>query len=313
MNRKSQVLIIFLWILAGLTILTVSLGNQISMFLKFTQSRRDILKAEYLAYAGANRAIAELREDKDLSCDGLNDTWVDNKDIFEKIQLSDNPAEYATVINEDGKFGLIDEERKININEAPEELLFALLDYYKIPSAQEIVNNILIWRDDKVPDPGYIYTSLGYPRKGKLFANIAELMLVKGMEAEDFKKIAKVITVHGLPGDAKININTASPEVITIFCRSIASKNSGCVPSDADKVASQFISENNRPVFKKVSDIPPISSGCEGVIFNEFMNKVKFNSDYFLIEVIGNAGRIKAKLTLVYNRDKNQIESWYEG
>ena len=120
MNRKSQVLIIFLWILTLLAVMTVSLGNRISMVSKFTQTRRDLLKANYLAYAGINRGIAELKLD-DHGYDGLTETWADNEDKFAKIQLTDNPEEYAVIKNDSGKFGMIDEERKININTASKE------------------------------------------------------------------------------------------------------------------------------------------------------------------------------------------------
>lgn len=313
MKRKSQVLIIFLWILASLTIITVSLGSRISMFIKFAQSRKEILKAGYLAYAGVNRAIALLDEDKQYGYDALGDGWANNQAVFEKIRLNGNPGEYAAVISEEGGFGVIDEDRKININQASAEELLSLLDYYNIPSAGEIVENMLIWRDANAPDPRQAYNDLGYPRKGKPYANIAELLLVKGMQAEDLRKISPVITVSGAPGGSRVNINTASADVIKILLNSIVRKNNNYSQRAADNVANKFITENNRPVYKNAQEIPMSFSGDEAGIFNEFINKIKFSSDYFLIEVIGNAGKIKAKLKVVYDRQKNRLESWYEG
>ncbi|MDO8662640.1 MAG: type II secretion system protein GspK [Candidatus Omnitrophota bacterium] len=313
MKRKAQVLIIFLWILTLLAIMTVSLGNRISMVSKFTQTRRDLLKASYLAYAGINRGIAELKQDNP-NYDGLTETWANNEDKFAKIQVTDNPEEYATIKNETGKFGMIDEERKININQASKELLAALLEFYNITPAQEITDNILIWRTDIVPDNNEIYKNLGYPRKTKPFANIAELMLVKGMEKEDFNKISKIITVYG---DGKININTASQEVIEILCLEIARKkyDEQTAKQYAKKVAEEFIAlRNSVSVFKARTEIISKLNEADGVsVFDEFKNTNEIKSDHFLIEVSANTGKIKTRVAAVYNRSKNYIESWYEG
>jgi len=316
MQRKAQVLIIFLWILTTLAILTVSLADRIALVLKYTQTRRDMLKASFLAYAGMNRGIAELKQDmkqNNPNYDGLTETWADNEDKFAKIQLTDNPEEYATIKNETGKFGMIDEDRKININKAPKNLLLALLEYYNIASAQEIVDNILIWRES-LPYNSEDYESLGYLPKAKPFANIAELMLVKGIEEEDFKKIAKVITVYG---DEKININTAAPEVIEIFCRYVAKQNNYVeedVQPSAKNVADEFtVLRNDKLTFKDNSEIiSNLSEAKEVTIFAELKNDTKLKSDHFLIEVTGNAGKIKTKVAAVYNRALKRFESWYE-
>lgn len=307
MKEKAQVLIIFLWILAALAVITLGLSSRIFTVLKFTGNRKNLLKAEYLAYAGVNLAISELRKD-DPAFDGLTDTWADNKTVFEKIRLSDNPVEYASVIGTE-KFGVIDEERKININKASKEQILALLEYYEIPSAQHILDNLLIYRGDN-PDNEKIYEDMGYPVKARIFSNLSELMLIKGMSPEDLQKISGVITVHGEGG---LNANTASAEVIKIFCRAIAKQNN-VNESFADTVADQFISlRDTQLVFKDAAEIKlEFTTSEELNIFNALLEDLRTKSNNFLIEVKGNAGKIKAMLKIVYNRQENKIESYYE-
>ncbi|MFH0856108.1 MAG: hypothetical protein V1869_06365 [Candidatus Omnitrophota bacterium] len=308
MSQKSQVLIIFLWVLVALAVITLSLGDRIFIILKFANNRKSLLKADRLAYAGVNFAIAELKKDNP-DFDSLTDAWADNQDAFEKIRLTENPLEYATIANE-GKFGVIDEERKININKASKELLLALLEYYEIPAPQEIANNLLIWRGDS-PDNEMLYDNLGYPAKARPFANIAELMLVKGIDAEAFNKIHNAITVYGNGG---ININTAPEETIEILCRSLAKQNNAN-ESSSKAVADEFLSlRNAKLAFKDKAEITlSFTDSDELNIFNEFLNTGQLKSENFLIEVKGNTGKIKSKVSIVYNRKDNSIKSYYEG
>jgi len=280
-NQKAQVLVIFLWILIALAIFTVSLSDRVSMALKFTQTRKDILKAGYLSYAGLNIAIVELKNDAPV--------YNDLADIRTKVT---------------------DEEAKININYGSPELLLALMEYYNISPAQEIVNNLLAWRGD-IPDIEKIYEGLGYPCKAKPFANTAELMLIKGIDEEAFKKISPAVTVYGEGG---ININTASAETIKILCRSLA-KQQEYGEACADRVADAFIAlRDNKPAFNDKSGIEISFTDSEATnIFNALIEAGEIASNNFMVEVSGNTGKITTRVSVVYNRAENRIESWYEG
>ena len=136
-------------------------------------------------------------------------------------------------------------------------------------------------------------------------------MLVKGMDEENFKKIAKVITVYG---EGKININTAPQEVIKIICKNIAKRDS-YDEENAKKVAEEFIaSRNSKLIFQDKTEIISHLTGSPEInIFAKFKDTNEIKSDHFLIEVTGNTGKIKTRVAAVYNRSKNYIESWYEG
>lgn len=321
MRKKAQTLIISLWILVILAFLAVGIGHRVSVALYLSRYHRDKLKTFSLAKAGLNLATAELNKDTN-NYDASNEPWADNEEIFKKIVIDGNEDGFATVSynivkdsHEETIFGIVDEERKININTASRELFLALLEECKIDSSQDIVNNILIWRGD-IPDTEKIYGALGYRPKQAKFTNIEELRLVKGITLGDYQKLKEIITVYGgsaINVNAVININTVSPEVVTIFARGIAKKLT-IAEKFADNLAVKINElKNSKGPFKGKKDITVVPTGSEETnIFNNFINNIVFKSNYFLIEVMGNAGKIKSKVSAVYNRGENKIIYWHE-
>jgi len=316
MSKKAQALMISLWVLVILTILAVGIGHRVSMALRISAHQKDGLKALYLAKAGLNRAIVEIDNDTN-SYDAPDDRWANNEAVFKKITLNDFQNEFASVsyqvLDENNIpsiiYGARDEESKININTASRELLLALLEKRGINAADNVVNNILVWRGD-IPDDNKIYESLGYSCKAAPFTNFAELSLIKDITAEDYQKIQGLITVFG---KGSININTVSPEILTIFCRGIAKK-IGAAENFADSVTGKIIElRDNLGPFKEKNGIIITPTGAEEAnIFNNLMNSVVLQSDYFLIEVIGNSGKIKRKISSVYCRKDKRIVYWHE-
>ena len=143
-----------------LSVLSVGIGYRVSTGLKLNFAKRSALKAHYLANAGVNLAISEIKKLSIASTpDTLLDKWADNEDLFKKITINDNTQDFATVNSADGKYGVVDEERKININTASKELLTVLLEELDLASPEEVADNILIWRGD-APDTDKIYEAM---------------------------------------------------------------------------------------------------------------------------------------------------------
>ena len=202
MDRKGQVIILSLWILIILTALAISLGHKVSMALRTSGYQKNRLQALYLAKAGLNRAISEINNDSTPDFDGTKDNWADNKEVFGKISFSQAEDEYASVnyqVSENEQtntvFGARDEERKININTAPRELLEKLLSANGASNAPELSNSICAWRggagpEITIPD----YKEAGYSNKGALFSSLEELILVQGMDKGLLNKIKDLVT-----------------------------------------------------------------------------------------------------------------------
>lgn len=314
-NKKAQILMIVLWVLVILTLLATSIGFQVSNQLRMSRYLKDRLRSYYSARAAVNIAIKELEKDAN-SYDSLTEAWANNEDGFKDITLGSETSVSADIsyLVEEGNgyrrvFGLVDEERKININIADKELLVILLDKCMVPSSNEVADNILIWRGD-IPDDKMVYDEFGYPAKGSSFSNIAELELVKGINRDDYARLKDLVTVYG---DGLVNINTASFDSLQILARSIAQKLS-FAESYADDIVMKVVDlRNAKGFFKGREDIDIEFTGEEeDNIFNQLMNEVVFKSSNFLIQANGYANKITSGITSVYARSIKKTVYWYE-
>ncbi len=197
-QRKGTILIIALWIMAILSLLALGLGHRMGLELRLAGYQRDRLKLLYIARAGINRTILELEKTESSSYHSLKD--------LSRITDSLNNTEVG-----DGQFLLeiSDEERKININRASEEILTLLPGISK-----NIASSIIDWRDeDNDPLTGgaesqyYLSLDPPYECKNSAFELKEELLLVKGIDAETLSQFRDLITTYG---EGRVNINTAS-------------------------------------------------------------------------------------------------------
>jgi type II secretory pathway component PulK len=290
-KKRAQVLIISLWVLVALSIFAVSIGQRVATALKISRQQINSLKAYYLARAYLNFIIRQI-------------------DTHYNACLGSFDPELLVQDNQDSAWRIIDQESKVNINTASQELLIGVLEEYDVGSAQEIARNIMIWRGD-ILDDNKIYEELGYPCKGERFSNVEELMLVKGISPQDYARLKEAVTVYG---KGLININTVSPQMLGIFTRAIAKKlavSQDYAGSITDKV---IISRNNHNgCFQDKDEIDiSITGDEEANIFNELLSRVVTHSDNFLIEVEGNDSRIESRITAIYDRFAKKIIAWYE-
>ncbi|MBU0547394.1 MAG: general secretion pathway protein GspK [Candidatus Omnitrophica bacterium] len=221
--ERSSTLIITLWVLGFLTILVVNLGFMVRSQLQFADHLQDRLKMYCLARAGIERAIVELYADEDRGNDALNEPWANKEEFFKDLPLGDGFITVSYKLgSQEGQeeitlYGAMDESSKIDINNAPVEILITLLERIGLvgkEDAIDIARAIMDWRDqDVVVWPGgaeneyYQGLSSPYECKNGKFQIAEELLLVKGMTPEVFSEIKGIITVYGTE---RVNINTAS-------------------------------------------------------------------------------------------------------
>jgi general secretion pathway protein K len=228
-DSKAMILVVSLWILTILAVLAVGLGYRSSLELKLADYNLDKLKTLYIAEAALQRAMAELEKDRN-NYDALNETWSNGRDaengvyIFKDVEVGDGVFNIGYIFSENDAgeaikfYGMMDEERKININTAPLEMLLSLPGLN-----EEIAAAIIDWRDadDKVYKEGaendyYQGLEKPYECKNGPFQVLEELLLVKGITPESFAKFKDIVTIYG---SGKININTASREVLEVLGR----------------------------------------------------------------------------------------------
>ncbi|UCB57599.1 MAG: general secretion pathway protein GspK [Candidatus Omnitrophota bacterium] len=204
--KKGSILILTLWTLSFLTIFAVGVAFSAGSQLRLASHLQERLKLYYLAKAGIEKGIIELKGDITPKYDSLNERWAKSDEYFKELPLDGG---YIT-------FSLTDESSKININKAPVEILKSMLENIAgldSDTASDIANAIIDWRDLDVfvssggaEDIYYEGLKVPYPCKSGEFQRVEELLLVKEMTPEVFSKIRDVITIYG---DGKVNINTA--------------------------------------------------------------------------------------------------------
>lgn len=232
---KGSILIVCFFALVLLTMFTITVGYTLRQKIQVLARLDARQKLRLIGEAGVQRAIYELLQCRQHSSsyDALSQSWSRNEPAFKEVEVGDGrfsvcyPAEPSGqqygLSKEEIRYGLIDEERKININliGSQEILRRFLKEAGSLLSDDEVaalVDAIRDWKDEDDDTSlsgaeSYYYKGLkpAYaPRNGRL-ATLAELQWVKGMTPEIFAKIQSYIT---LESSGKVNVNTASKPVL---------------------------------------------------------------------------------------------------
>ncbi|MGE5308160.1 MAG: general secretion pathway protein GspK [Deltaproteobacteria bacterium] len=221
--KRGSILLIALWSLFLLSCFAVILGTEVRSKIELVRrvDDRDTLRS--LCDAGVRTAVEAVKGEEVRLYEVLSDPWANDPFRFGRITLGDNTVSIQHA-GETGRpvYGLVDEESKININEAPPQVIERLLRVCGLEEgpAQELAYSIVDWRDAdsflSVPlgsaeDSYYRSQEVPYGCKNAPFDLPDEVLLVKGMDENVFQKIGRYITIYG---DGKVNLNTAEKPVL---------------------------------------------------------------------------------------------------
>ena len=313
-DKKGTILITTLWILAILSVLAIGIGFRVSIEARLSKYNMDRLKGLYLAKAGIYKSQDILSKYPTKSSDSIRECGIvlspndDLKGIFtEKL----NDGIFVVSYDEEGKnyYGMMDEERKININTAPPEVLENFLGMEN----EELTASIINWRGTAQMLKGasdIYYESLTPPYKCKHapFSVIEELMLVKGMTPELFESIKDYITVYGT-ADGRVNINTATKRVMLACGLSdgladIIIK----IRNGEDKIAG---TKDDIVFYGDIAEQLGLPECQDRAILGKYFTTV---SNYFRIESKGmvDSSRITCKIVCIVKRGAKKLEYYRE-
>ncbi len=231
--QKGVSLVVVLWVLALLMIIATELVYTVRVDSLSAANFRDEAAAQSLASAGITLGIAEiaapykfvvLDEDKRVGFLKQDEQYTERSRSFE---LGGGNVEYV----------IEDEAGRLNLNTAQREVIVDLFRASGVEGAglDIIVDSIVDWRDENhehhlngAEDDYYMSLPGPYGAKDGNFDTVEEVLLVKGMSTDvlygtektsgteknghsGLKGIENQLTVNG---DGKININTASEEVL---------------------------------------------------------------------------------------------------
>jgi len=240
-GKRGSVLLLVIWILAMLSALSLTLGYSVRQLLRGVQflEVRDNLR--FVAESGVTKAVHVLKQVSGIhaSCDSLNDRWSRSEADFREIPLEDGI--FSVCYRNEGSnrepaivYGVVDEERKINLNRVKAVSVLAKLFRFGAGLSEEEASalsaSILDWRDeDEMLNDGgaesryYRALSPAYKAKNSDFSTLEELYFVKGISPEIYRKILPLIT---LDSNGTVNVNTAPAPVLiaTGLSESLAKK-----------------------------------------------------------------------------------------
>ncbi len=229
-DQSGSVLLLVVWMLALLSFGVYAAAKNSFFSLDLMERIENDFRAYPVARAGIPYAAQMLAEDAKPEFDALGDSFLEMSAEDSVRTLGDGrfelfheyPDPYSGQIEK--KPGLLDEERKLNLNQADTDILIRLLRLrtsLKEEALYALVDSILDWRDEdneerKQGAEKYDYLALKKPYdcKNGPFESLDELMLVKGMTPQILDKIRPYLTVYG---SGRVNLNTAPPLVLQVL------------------------------------------------------------------------------------------------
>jgi competence ComEA-like helix-hairpin-helix protein len=189
-GNSGSLLVALLWCLVLLSVVVIGVLHSARIDLTVGKNYGDRIQAHYLALAGIEKAKALLYQDaRDRSHSGQhhNGALYDSADDFKDVAFARGEFRIFRRGREDEggdiKYGVSDEESRLNVNTASAEELAKLTGM-----TPDIVAAIVDWRDDdNTVSPGGAeidyYASLMppyQPRNGP-FQTVRELLMVRGV------------------------------------------------------------------------------------------------------------------------------------
>ena len=337
-----------LWSLSLLAVFSVTLGYGVRQKLSLIKRIDERERLHLIAEAGVQKAIFELKKQETEGYNSLKDPISNDPAIFKDIYLEGGSSsvsynfsrgsgipphseqlagndEHTGVL--ETRYGLSDEESKINLNTAGltvlENLFIAAAGLEEV-EAQELAASIVDWRDKdsqlSIPlgsaEDSY-YRGLAYPYEAKdsEFESLDELLLVKGMTPEIFERLRDYVTVSS---SGRVNINTASSPVLLAL---------GLEEDIADKIIRYrsaddgILGSEDDNVFMKPADIVPHLSQSFHLSDSQISKLtlvvdqgLNVYSNNFMIRSIARLNNRKAELRVVCIADIfGKILYWQEG
>ncbi len=224
-RSRASILILSLWSLCFMSTIAVITGGLIRQKAQSIKRLEERQRLRPIAEAGITRARALLAKRPAQAYCALSDELFNSQALFRRQRLGE--GSYSLV----GEalqgvavcYGLVDENRKININLADASVLRRLMTVVlgsDEMEAQELAASIIDWRDQdsqlSIPigsaeTSHYEGLAQPYAAKDAPLQRPEELLLVKGVSPDVFRKLLPFVTVYG---DGTVNINTCSATVL---------------------------------------------------------------------------------------------------
>ncbi len=233
-SSKGSILILVFFVLVVSSIFSLSVGYMVRQKIGVISRLESRQKLRLIGEAAVQKGVSVLLDYKKgiTQCEALNQRWSRNEQEFRKIRVGGGEftVSYATGTSWDKgqepeiRYGLVDEERKINLNLVKSrdvlQRLFKECGGLPKDEAQAMAEALIDWRDedDDASMSGAesrYYKGLNppYAPRNQALKALPELLYIKGMTPAIYEKILPYVT---LESSGLVNVNTASRPVLIV-------------------------------------------------------------------------------------------------
>jgi len=311
-SERGVALVLTLAVIALLVSLMVDFSYTMMVDLSLAANLRDEHQAFYAARSGVEVAKRLLQED-DPEYDALDEDWA----LFDEhpgfLSEADVGRFKGNIEDEAGKFpintlinkkGGIDEGRRgqledlFEVLELDPDLIFAICDWLDSNTTEEA---------NGAEDAYYAELSPPYPCKDGPLSSVEELLLVKGMTEEilygttEKKGLIHYLTIYSSE-EGKININTASPEVLYSLSDDV-------IENLAQDIADYLREEPYKggDLRNHISSLVGEVGEGEGGACGDLESECGWQSSTFSVRVEGQVRGIKKGIYVVLKRDEEVV------
>ncbi len=292
-NIKKQTgiaLIVVMLVVTLVAIMAAGIASKQQLSIRRTSNLLNHEQA-YMYLLGAEDWAKNIlvQDFKDNKTDSFDDNWA--------VALPPIPVEGGSI---QGK--VKDLQARFNINNLlkagnPDQdsikLLQNLLNEKNIDI--ELTDAIVDWLDKdldaSIPagaeDIDYLNNKIPYRAANRLMASSSEVVLIKGFDYQQYKKIAPYIIT--LPTFTPLNVNTATAMQISMLSNQISLTE-----------AEEIVKARDKSGYKTVNEFIELEA-IKGKKINKALLSV--NSEYFLLEARAVIGNVHSRLYSVLHRD----------
>jgi len=334
-NESGMILMIALWALGILVVFALYLGVNVRQKIIFLSrmEKRDILSLT--AESGIKKAIVYLNMQDVLKRFNATtkERLMNNTKQFKDVAMDRATFDVRykdfdkTFTKTTFRYGMMDEERKININTASQQELTRLFQYvlgWEQEKAEELALSVVDWRElgesilsGFFSDEYYKNLKHPYQPKNDNFEILDELLLVEGMTPSAFDRLLSFITIYG---EGKVNINTAPWQVFVALglnegvADKILSVRRG--PDKKEATEDDYIFSSSESFFSNIAknDSLSESEGRQIALLLD-QKKIGVSSRYYMIESQAELSLVPQKKSIrcVYDAASHKIVYWSEG
>jgi len=298
MNSTKQTgvaLITVLMVVALATFSMVSIAYHLQLDIRRTENTLYHGQALQISHLAANLAEKVLIDDSDKNKrDDFEETWATVKD--QKIVFEDIPVT-AEITDLQGRFNLNNLNQEGAAGTEARRQFRRLLNTLRIelPLQNTIAdyidsNQVALPEIGGAEDSEYQNLEVAYLPANKDMVSPSELRLIFGISKEDYETLLPYITT--LPKITTINVNTASPEVLSTIARDLNVQTiQGALSGRPFDDVAQFIGND---VFAGKN----LDNKLLGV-----------TTDYFLFESTVFYGHIEQKQQVIFERQDTKVRS----